>query len=122
MDKKIIQGLKERLERDKENVEKELSSFAKKDDKLTGDWDTKYPHFGGGAGGERLEQAADMVEEYVTLLPIEASLELKLQAINSALEKIKNGNYGKCEKCKKAISLERLEAYPEAKTCQKCKK
>ncbi|OGZ18079.1 MAG: hypothetical protein A2Z78_01775, partial [Candidatus Nealsonbacteria bacterium RBG_13_36_15] len=104
MDKKIIQGLKERLERDKENVEKELSSFAKKDDKLTGDWDTKYPHFGGGAGGERLEQAADMVEEYVTLLPIEASLELKLQAINSALEKIKNGNYGKCEKCKKAIS------------------
>ena len=122
MDKKIIQGLKERLERDKENVEKELSSFAKKDDKLTGDWDTKSPHFGGGAGGERLEQAADMVEEYVTLLPIEASLELKLQAINSALEKIKNGNYGKCEKCKKAISLERLEAYPEAKTCQKCKK
>ena len=122
MNKKTSQELKENLEKEKENLEKELSSFAKKDDKRAGDWDTKYPHFNGGSGGERLEQAADAVEEYVTLLPIEASLELKLQAINSALEKIKKGNYGKCEKCKKPISLERLGAYPEAKTCQKCKK
>ena len=122
MNKKIIEELKEKLEKGKENIEKELSSFAKKDDKPVGDWNTKYPHFNGGAGGERLEQAADAVEEYITLLPIEASLELKLQAINSALKKIKRGNYGKCEKCKKNIDLERLKAYPEAQTCQKCKK
>lgn len=122
MNKKIIQELKEKLKKEKENLEKELSSFAKKDDKPTGDWNTKYPRFNGGSGGERLEQAADAVEEYVTLLPIEASLELKLQAINSALKKIKRGDYGKCEKCKKIIGLERLKVYPEAQTCQKCKK
>lgn len=122
INKKILQELKERLEKEKENLEEELSSFAKKGGKPAGDWRTQYPHFNGGAGGERLEQAADEVEEYITLLPIEASLELKLQAVNSALRKIKKGNYGKCEKCKKAINLKRLMAYPEAKTCLKCKK
>ncbi|HDZ54270.1 MAG TPA: TraR/DksA family transcriptional regulator [Candidatus Nealsonbacteria bacterium] len=122
MDKKNIQEFKERLEKDKENLEKELSSFAKKDEKTAENWNTRYPHFNGGTGGQRLEEAADEVEEYVTLLPIEASLELKLQTVNSALKKIKKGNYGKCEKCKKIIDLERLKAYPGAKTCQKCRK
>lgn len=122
MNKKNIQGLKERLEKEKENLEKELSSFAKKDKKIAGNWNTRYPHFNGGTGGQRLEEAADEVEEYVTLLPIEASLELKLQTVNSALKKIKKGNYGKCEKCKKMIDPERLKAYPGAKTCQKCRK
>lgn len=121
MNQKILKELKERLEKDKEKLEKNLSSFAKKDEKPTGDWNTKYPHFNGGAGSQRLEEAADEVEEYITLLPIEASLELKLQAVNSALKKIKKGKYGKCERCKKDIPLERLKAYPEAKTCLKCK-
>ena len=120
MNKETLQELKENVEKGKEHLEKELSSFAKKDDRPAGDWDTKYPHFDGGAGGEKLEQAADAVEEYVTLLPIEASLELKLQAVNSALKKIKKGNYGKCEKCKKTLDLERLKACPEAKTCLQC--
>jgi len=121
MNKKILQKLKEGLEKERENLEKELQSFAKKDPKLKGDWNTKYPKFNGGVGGQRLEEAADEVEAYVTLLPIEARLELKLQAVNLALEKIKKGKYGKCEKCKKPISIERLKIFPEAQTCQKCK-
>lgn len=121
MDRKNLKELKEKLEKGKGNLEKDLSSFAKKDEKPAGDWDTKYPHFNGGAGGQRLEEAADEVEEYISLLPIEASLELKLEAVNSALNKIKKNKYGKCEKCKKDIPLERLKAYPAAKTCLKCR-
>lgn len=121
MNKKIIQKLKIKLEKEKENLEKELQGFAKKDLKLRGDWETKYPQFNGGVGSQKLEEAADEVEEYLTLLPIEAKLELKLQAINLALEKIKKGGYGKCEKCKKEIPIERLKVYPEAKACLKCK-
>lgn len=121
MDKKNLAELKKKLEEDKRSVEKQLSSFAKKDPKIAGDWDTKYPNFDGGVGGQKLEEEADEVEEYITLRPIENSLELKLQAINTALDKIKKGTYGKCEKCKKDIPLERLEVYPEAKTCLKCK-
>lgn len=46
----------------------------------------------------------------------------KLNDINKALNKLKNGTYGKCEKCNKEIPLERLEAMPSAKLCMSCEK
>lgn len=122
MKKEIIKGLKAKLEKEKENLEKELKSFARKDLQVDGDWDTKYPQFNKGVGSQGLEEAADEVEEYLNLLPVEANLELRFKAVNSALEKIKKGRYGRCEKCKKPMSLERLRAYPEAQFCIKCKK
>jgi len=120
MTKKLLEQLKEKLEERKTSIEAELGKFARKDEKLKGDWDTKYPKFNGGAGSQALEDAANQVEEYVTLLPIEHSMELQLQNINLALEKIKKGKYGKCEKCGKKISEERLKIYPEARMCTKC--
>ncbi|MCH8741367.1 TraR/DksA C4-type zinc finger protein [Patescibacteria group bacterium] len=122
MKKEILEKLKAKLEKEKENLEKELKSFAKKNPKLKGDWNTKYPEFNRGVGSQGLEDAADEVEEYLNLLPIEANLELRLQLVNSAFEKMKKGKYGRCEKCKKQMSLERLKAYPEAQFCIKCKK
>jgi len=121
IDKKTLEALKETLEKEKEALERELSSFAKKDPNVTDDWNTKYPYFNGGAGSQKLEEAADEMEEYMNLLPIEANFEAKIRAISLALEKIKNGTYGICEKCKKEILLERLKAYPAAKTCLECK-
>lgn len=123
MDKKLIAELKQKLESEKASVEKELKKFAKEDTKLKGNWDTRFPKFNGGeAGSAALEKAADEVEEYATLLPIEYSLETKLNNINLALEKIEKGKYGICEKCGKEIETERLKIYPEAKLCLKCKK
>ncbi len=117
MTKKLLQELKEKLEKEKEDLEKELKSFAKKDVKSKGDWDTRYPKFNGGG----LEEEADEVQEYEKLLSVEYSLELRLKDVDSALEKIKKGKYGKCEKCDKKISIERLNVCPEAKRCIKCK-
>jgi DnaK suppressor protein len=121
MNEKIIKELKETLKKKKENLEEELAVFARKNKKVKGDWKTSFPHFNGGTGGQRLEESADEVEEFINLLPIESNLELQLQDVNLALEKIKKGKYGKCEKCKKTISLDRLKAFPEAKTCESCK-
>jgi len=121
MNKKVIQQLKERLKKEREAVKNELQKFAKEDKNLKGDWDTRFPHFEKETSGSSLEKAADEVEEYEALLPVEFSLEKKLQDINLALEKIKKGKYGICEKCKKPISLERLKAFPAARTCKKCK-
>lgn len=115
-----LKKIKEKLEKEKAVIEEELQSFAKKDIKIKGDWDTKFPHFNGEAGGSRLERAADEVEEYSALLPIEYSLETRLRDINLALEKIKKGKYGKCEKCGKKIPEERLKVCPEARVCLKC--
>ena len=120
MNKKLLQQLKETLEKGKEAVEKELQSFAEKDKNLKGDWDTRFPRFDKETSGSSLEKAADEVEQYEALLPVEFSLEEKLQNINLALGKIKRGTYGNCEKCKKPISPERLKAFPAARVCKKC--
>jgi DnaK suppressor protein len=122
MNKKTLEEIKLKLEKEKEVVESQLNNFAKKDEKLAGDWDTVFPALDGKESGSAgLEVSADEVEQYSTLLPIEHSLELRLKNINSALEKIKKNNYGTCENCDKEISEERLKVSPEAKFCVKCK-
>lgn len=123
MNKKLQKEIKEKLEQEKQATEEELKKFAKADKNLKDDWDASYPKFGiTSSGSQALEEAADEVEEYATRLPIEHSLEVKLKDIKSALGKIEKGNYGKCEKCEKEISEERLKIYPEARICQNCGK
>lgn len=117
----FLKKIREKLEKEKSSIEKELQKFAKKDEKIKGDWNTRFPVFNGEAGGSALEKAADEVEEYSTRLPIEYSLETRLKDINLALEKIKKRKYGICEKCRKLISIKRLKISPEARFCQKCK-
>lgn len=43
-----------------------------------------------------------------------------LEAVNQALERIKEGTYGICVRCGKEISEERLEAIPTASLCLSC--
>src|SRR4030043_1463479 len=113
MDKKLLNQLKEKLEQEKNNIEKQLEKIAKKDDKVKGDWDTRFPRFDGGEfGSAALEKAADEVEEYSTLLPIEHGLETKLQNINLALEKVQKEKYGVCEKCGKEKEIKKLKISP----------
>lgn len=121
MEKELINELKTKLEAEKESIQSQLESFAKKDDQPKGDWETKYPKY---EASEKLnlEEEANELQDYDNMLPVEYSLELKLRAINSALEKIENNNYGTCEACKKEMSKERLLACPEAKTCIGCQK
>ena len=116
MEKKLLNQLKKKLEKEKAKLERELSGFAKKDKKLKGDWDTRYPSL----GSTNLEEEAEEVEEYGNLLPVENTLELELQKVNLALEKIKKGTFGICEECGKPISKARLETYPQARYCKRC--
>lgn len=44
-----------------------------------------------------------------------------LREIKSALQKLKEGTYGKCERCGKPIGVKRLEVMPSARLCVKCK-
>jgi DnaK suppressor protein len=121
MKEELIKKFKERLEKEKEEIEGQLKKFAEKG-KIPDDWEAKFPHYNGESGSGALERAADEVEEYETLRSIEQSLEVKLRDINLALEKIKKGNYGICEKCQREIEIDRLEAIPEARFCKKCKR
>jgi len=116
MDKEFLKQQKIKLEKEKKRIEEELESFAQRKKGAKGGWETIYPQF----DGEKLEEAADEVEEYGNLLPLERRLEEELRKIDKSLEKIKKGKYGICEKCKKPISKERLKAYPQAEYCKKC--
>lgn len=123
MKKELLDKLKQKLEKEKDQIEEELKRIAKKDEKFPGDWDTRFPVFNGGeSGGGLLEKEADELEQYGTNLPLEYTLELRLKNVDLALEKIKTGKYGICEKCGKEIEERRLEVVPEARLCLKCKK
>lgn len=112
-----LDKLKTRLETEKQSLEKQLQGFAERDPKAPGDWDTKYPNFPGGTA----EDEADEVEEYGSLLPVEATLETRLKEIVLALERIARDKFGQCEKCDREIEADRLEAIPETRVCHQCK-
>ncbi len=116
LQKPQIEELKKKLEENKNLLEEMLSRFAKKDENLKDDWDTIFPK----TGNSDMEDMADAVEEYSSLLPIEHALEIKLRNVNEALEKIKKEEYGICEDCKKEISFEKLSISPETKKCKDC--
>lgn len=119
MDKKTLEHFKNKLLERKKKLEEELATIAQKDDKLKGDYDTRYPDFGTSQSSD--EEALE-VEAYENTLPIEYALELRLADINTALKKIETGEYGICDNCKESIDPKRLEIMPEAKFCLKCHK
>ncbi len=116
MDKVFIAKQEKQLKEEKKKLEKQLSSFARESKKVKGEWDAIKPEFDGG----HLEEEADEVEEYSTLLALERTLEEELKNVNLALARIKKGKYGICGKCKKPIPQGRLKAYPRARYCTKC--
>ena len=117
MEKKELNQFRERLEREKKSLKKIMEGFADENKEVKGDWKTRFPDFK--AEGV-LDEEADEVEEYSSLLSIEKILETKLQNIDNALSKIDSGDYGKCEKCGNMIDIERLRIIPETRFCSDC--
>jgi DnaK suppressor protein len=56
-------------------------------------------------------------DKAVTLL---RAMQRRLDSIDAALDAIRRGTYGICERCGKPIDPARLEAFPEARLCLKC--
>lgn len=46
---------------------------------------------------------------------------MRLQKVESAISRLKNGSYGVCAKCGSMISKDRIEAIPYAVLCISCK-
>lgn len=118
LDKKFLDEQKTILLEEKKKVEDRLNSFATESKEHEGEWTSNMPDFDKGTS---LEEEADEVEEFGMRLALERSMEDQLKAIDLALEKIKKGTYGTCEKCSKLIPQGRLKAYPQASYCQRCK-
>jgi DnaK suppressor protein len=71
------------------------------------------------SGGDEVDAA--IATEQAELRSQMASFESReLAQIEAALDKIKNGRYGRCESCDKAIAPMRLKALPYATECINC--
>lgn len=112
MNEQILNELEQVLEKEKKTLTEELKSFASPDKNMKGDWDAKYQDL-----GEGWDENSQEVTEYATRLPLEHELEIRLQEVNAALDKITKSTYGFCEKCGVVIDIERLKANPSSKTC-----
>ena len=69
--------------------------------------------------GDLIDQAGDERDRELSLLLSGRDKE-KLQAINEALEKLREGSYGICEECGEKIGPGRIKVMPLAKFCVSC--
>lgn len=75
---------------------------------------SSYDNHPADLGSETFEREKD--------LGLRDNANIILMKINDALDKIKKGTYGICDKCGKPISEERLTAVPYSTLCIDCKK
>ena len=109
--------MKQMLVAEKEKLEKELLSFAKKSTHVANEYDTQYSEY-----GDKSDENALEISEYLANKPLEMQFEKLLRDINKALERMDKGTYGICKYCDDPIEEKRLEARPTSSACVSCKK
>lgn len=98
-------------------IENELGTIGRKNVTNYSDWETMKPAMDTDRADET--EVADSIEQYESNSAVLDQLELRLNEVKLALEKIEKGTYGKCEISGEEIELDRLEANPAARTCKK---
>ena len=101
-----LKKLEETLRADKTRLEEKIKVLKDND-------------FGDAPGRDNEE--ADETEELSNKLGAIDMLQKRLGDIEDALDKISDGEYGKCEKCGQEIENQLLEADPESRLCKSCK-
>ena len=109
----LLKKIEVLLLEERAKLEKEVAKYSKKN---KGD-DGVFPDY-----GDKEDENAAEVAEYVVNLSLEESLEKSLRDAVSALERLKKGVYGICKYCQKPIEEKRLLARPTSSSCMSCKK
>lgn len=111
-----IQHFKELLDAELVLLEKELSGIGRVNPDNKNDWEAVEPDMNTDTADEG--DVAGTMQEYANNNAMLNNLEIRLNEVKSALEKIDEGTYGVCEECDAPIEEDRLEANPAAKTCK----
>ncbi len=111
---------KEMLEEELRTVEAELKTVGRKNPDNPKDWEPVPDKMDTTRGDDN--ETADTIESFEGNTAILKQLEIRYNDIKAALQRIKDGTYGKCEICGKSIEEKRLEANPAATTCIEHKK
>ena len=102
--KEEIQKFKNKLEEEKTNLENEVKELK------------VVPDFGN--DNDSFEEETDESQAYGNQLSLMQTFKERLADIEAALDKIRKGKYGVCEKCGKEISVKVLDISPESRLCQ----
>ncbi|MHB0977161.1 MAG: TraR/DksA family transcriptional regulator [Candidatus Aquicultorales bacterium] len=116
MQEKDLQGLKNKLLKEKKRLEDEYRS-------LQGDMKQNQAGWSGEHGYEN--HLADIGTDTASReadLSLEFNVKDMLDHINDALKRMDEGTYGVCSICGKAIPMQRLKAIPWATLCIEDKK
>jgi RNA polymerase-binding protein DksA len=118
--KEKIEYFKKILEEEKAHLEKDMERVGRRNLNVPGDWEVSPVDLNVEISDPN--ELADTFEELETRAALEDKLEERLNFVNQALNRIKNGTYGICGKCGKPINIERLKVSPESEFCIDCKK
>lgn len=110
-----IDYFKRKLEEEREQLEKKLSSIARRNPEDPSSWEPAFPKMDTMVSDAT--EVADATEEFETQIGIGTNLGEKLNQVKAALDRIEDGAYGKCAVDGRPIEEERLEANPTATTC-----
>ena len=103
-----IQEYKQVLEAQRKDLLEELDRLEKQED------------FGNDV--DAFDAETDEAEERGNTIALGQTLRDRINEIDSALRKIEDGAYGKCERCRGEISEAVLAVAPESRLCAECKK
>ncbi|TSC74494.1 MAG: DnaK suppressor protein [Parcubacteria group bacterium Gr01-1014_44] len=117
MDKTEQEKLLKSLQEEEKLILSELNDIARKNPKVEGDFNVPFIN-----EGDSLDENAREITEFERTKAVADNLEERLKGIRVAIEKLKEGSYGVCEKCSVAISGERLKAVQAARLCINCAK
>lgn len=114
MNKTELKSFEKMLLEEKANLEAELNGIAQTNPRNRGGWEAN-------SGNMEIDKAdenevADKFETLEENTGIATKLEDQLMEVNEAIERIRKGTYGICEKCGKPIEIERLQANPSARS------
>jgi len=116
MNTTLTTELKLKLDEEKINLEKELSTIGRINPDSPTDWEAR-PEDVSGISQADSNSRADHIEDYENNVAIVNQLEARLNNIKDALERIEKGTYGSCSVDGKEIEEKRLMANPAANTC-----
>jgi len=108
MIKEELKKIEEKLKSERSKIESEVAKL-----KENLDFGDDIDHY---------EEETDEAEERGTYLSVKKNLDARLEQMNRAIEKIKSGTYGICEKCGGPIEQKILDIDPESLYCKNCKR
>lgn len=115
MNKRQQETLRKRLEARRAEIETDMSYMAAEMRSIGVDQDEEN-----GSLGNHIADDGSNVAEAERIVTVSEDLQQILVQVNSALERMSEGNYGVCQRCGKPIGAERLKAFPYVAYCIEC--